>query len=105
MPPSRERGATDGPDGATAAREYDYRDVACPRCGAKPGGYCARPSGHSGPFVLPHADRKRAAEDAWRAEETERFGEVRSDFLRPETTGAREEAADGAADPAQLALF
>lgn len=32
-------------------------EVACPTCKAKPGQYCIRPSGHSGPFVDFHAER------------------------------------------------
>ena len=36
-------------------------EVACPRCGANPGTYCVRPSGHSGPFVAFHKERDLAA--------------------------------------------
>jgi hypothetical protein len=32
-------------------------EVTCPACGAGPGQYCKRPSGHSGPFVEFHASR------------------------------------------------
>lgn len=39
-------------------------EVECPTCHAKPGAYCRRPSGHSGPFVPFHAARDLAALDA-----------------------------------------
>lgn len=32
-------------------------EVECPVCKAKPGTYCKRPSGHTGPFVNFHAER------------------------------------------------
>ncbi|HRQ14894.1 MAG TPA: hypothetical protein PK205_16445 [Promineifilum sp.] len=38
--------------------------VECPTCGAKAGGWCKRPSGHSGPMVAFHAARRKAAEAA-----------------------------------------
>jgi ribosomal protein S27AE len=44
---------------------FDYRQVPCPRCGAKVGGYCIRPSGHSGPIVAAHKDRINAAQAMW----------------------------------------
>jgi len=62
--------------------DYDVREVPCPSCGAPTGAYCRRPSGHSGPFVAPHAARRHAAYEAWRAEERGRFGRVVSDFLQ-----------------------
>jgi hypothetical protein len=44
--------------------KHPYMAVACPSCGAKAGGWCKRPSGHSGPFVAFHAARRKAAEEA-----------------------------------------
>jgi hypothetical protein len=44
---------------------FDYREVPCPRCGAKAGSYCIRPSGHSGPIVAAHKDRREAAQVVW----------------------------------------
>ena len=41
-----------------------YMAVACPNCGAKVGGWCKRPSGHSGPMVAFHAARRKAAKEA-----------------------------------------
>lgn len=40
---------------------YDYREVACPHCQARAGSYCKRPSGHRGPFVQPHQERRQLA--------------------------------------------
>lgn len=40
---------------------FDYRQVPCPHCKASAGTGCKRPSGHSGPFVLPHKARLEAA--------------------------------------------
>ena len=37
-------------------------EVTCPQCGAKPGQYCKRPSGHQGPFVDFHAERDLEAD-------------------------------------------
>lgn len=42
----------------------DPKTVDCPTCGAKAGGWCKRPSGHSGPMVAFHAARRKAAEAA-----------------------------------------
>lgn len=42
----------------------DPKSVACPSCGATAGGWCKRPSGHSGPMVAFHAARRKAAEAA-----------------------------------------
>lgn len=36
---------------------HPYLEVACPDCFAKPGQWCRRPSGHSGPFVAFHDAR------------------------------------------------
>ena len=82
---------------------YDPREVPCPYCGAKKTGWCKRPSGHSGPFVSFHADRVRDAEETWRQEERDRYGEVRSGFLRP--AGTPEPGKAGSGCDAQLALF
>src|SRR5436305_2608893 len=35
----------------------DCRAVGCPKCGAKPGQKCVRPSGHRGPLIGAHAAR------------------------------------------------
>lgn len=61
---------------------YDVREVACPYCDAKKGSYCKRPSGHSGPFVYPHADRRKKAHKVWRKEELDKYGHIKSDFLK-----------------------
>lgn len=53
---------------------YSYHEVACPTCKAKVGGYCIRPSGHSGPFVQPHQERKTVAHKLWREEEMRLYG-------------------------------
>ena len=42
--------------------EADPYAEPCPTCGVGAGSHCRRPSGHSGPFVAPHAARRRAAE-------------------------------------------
>lgn len=55
---------------------YDYREVACPACGANAGSYCQRPSGHSGPFVQPHQQRQQAAHLMWQQEELARYGRL-----------------------------
>lgn len=39
-------------------------DMPCPTCGARAGAWCKRPSGHSGPFVTPHAARVRSSQEA-----------------------------------------
>lgn len=43
--------------------KHPYMAVACPSCGAKVGGWCKRPSGHSGPMVAFHAARRKVAEE------------------------------------------
>ena len=53
---------------------YDYRELACPQCHQAAGSYCKRPSGHSGPFVGPHKERRAAAHAQWRAEEVGLYG-------------------------------
>ena len=53
---------------------YDYREIACPQCQANQGAYCRRPSGHSGPLVEPHQERRAAAHQLWRAEEMRLYG-------------------------------
>ncbi|WP_449404529.1 zinc finger domain-containing protein [Hymenobacter mucosus] len=52
---------------------YDYREVACPACGANAGSYCKRPSGHSGPIVQP---RRAAAHLMWQQEELTKYGRI-----------------------------
>jgi len=37
--------------------------VECPQCGAAAHADCVRPSGHSGPFIEPHAAREQLAVD------------------------------------------
>ncbi|WP_133655981.1 hypothetical protein [Hymenobacter sp. UV11] len=55
---------------------YDYREVVCPQCQAKAGTYCKRPSGHSGPFVQPHEQRRQAAHPVWEQEELTKYGRI-----------------------------
>jgi hypothetical protein len=40
-----------------ADRPEDCRAAPCPKCGARIGVRCRRPSGHSGPAIGAHADR------------------------------------------------
>jgi len=43
------------------------KDYPCPTCSARPGCWCKRPSGHSGPFVASHATRVRLCQAAHNA--------------------------------------
>jgi hypothetical protein len=61
-------------------KSYDYREVACPQCGAKATAYCMRPSGHSGPFVYPHEARRKFAQAQWKKEEIELYGRIITDW-------------------------
>ena len=88
--------------------DYDIREVACPYCRAGVGAYCKRPSGHQGPFVDPHAARREAAYELWRAEEIKKKGAIVSDFLKPapSTTATPSTAApQPAPTSAQMSLF
>lgn len=93
---------------------YDFREVACPACGARAGAYCRRPSGHAGPFVEPHQQRRQVAVAAWKEEEITLYGKLISTWdgegnivTVPPTPLAGEAAAKPPASKAgeQLRLF
>ncbi len=55
---------TPAPPPPPATPAVDPRAVVCPHCGASVGQDCQRPSGHRGPFVQIHAQRRSAASAA-----------------------------------------
>lgn len=57
--------ASPGPESSPKGKDKGPPfDVPCPTCGARAGAWCKRPSGHSGPFVAPHAARVRSSQEA-----------------------------------------
>lgn len=82
---------------------YDYREIACPQCQQAAGSYCKRPSGHSGPFVTPHSERRTQAHAIWRDEERRLYGEQVTSW--PDDEKAPVPAAQRAPRIEQLALF
>ena len=78
-------------------------EVTCPTCGALPGQYCKRPSGHQGPFVSFHAQRDlEAARQGCYDHGDNRCGLSSKDFQ--DATGASPGSAAEAPRPAQLAF-
>ena len=84
---------------------YCYREVACPQCQAKAGSYCKRPSGHSGPFVQPHQQRRQAAHLVWQAEEIRLYGHIKTTWDEAPAAPAAPAPSVPAPVKGQLSLF